>query len=107
MQCGDKLKNTRKRKILAFLSATSSLVCILSFLIWVPIFFKGKLNDLTLFAASTIFPNGSFENENSHVLKNNANEKIFIPNVIKFGGEIKKSGESWTLSWRRPSKMKC
>ena len=93
MLCGDKLKKVRKSKILSFLSIISSFVCIFSFLLWTPIFLKGKLNNLTLFAASTVFQKGSSKKVTNHTLKNSANDKIFIPNIINFGGKIKKEME--------------
>lgn len=94
MRCGDKLKKTRKSKILAFLSIISSFVCIFSFLFWTPIFLKGKLNNITLFAASTVFPKGiSKEVSNNNILKSTENNRIFIPNVVNFGGKIKKEIE--------------
>lgn len=94
MQCGDKLKKTRKRKILAFLSIISSFVCLLSFLLWTPIFLKGKLNNLTFFAASTIFQKGSLKEQNNiDILKHTKNDNFYVPSVINFGKEIKKDTE--------------
>lgn len=92
MRCGDKLKKVRKSKILSFLSIISSFVCIFSFLLWSPILFKGKLNDLTLFAASTIFSKGTSKEVTNNTLKSSANDKIYIPNVVNFGG-----GGTWRL----------
>lgn len=94
MRCGDKLKKIRKSKILAFFSIVSSFVCVLSFILWTPIFLKGKLNDIAFFSASTIFPNSILKEERSNdILKNNLNDRIFIPNVINFGGEEAKETE--------------
>ena len=87
------MKKIRKSKILSFLSVISSFVCIFSFLIWTPIFLKGKLNNITFFAASTVFQKGSFKEVTNHTLKSPANDKIFIPNIINFGGKIKKEIE--------------
>ena len=93
MQRGDKLRKARKRKILTFLSVVSSFICIFSFLIWTPIFLRGKLNELALFAAGSVFPKSTLtEESHANYLKNTTDDNIFIPSVITFGGEeIKKN----------------